>query len=79
MKKFIGWFGGFWEDANGKASRKSIALYTCLFFLGDIVMKEKTPDLYVLVLLALITLFTLGAITREQVGKVIEKSQEKKQ
>jgi hypothetical protein len=71
--KHIKWFAGFFEDQTGKASRKAAALYICLFMLGDIVMKEKTPDLYVLILLGVVALFCLGAITREKVGEIMDK------
>lgn len=78
IDKIVDFFTGFFKDANGKSSRKAIALYVCLFFIGDVVLKEKTPDLYVLCLLALVTLFCLGAITKEKVGEIMNNITKKK-
>ena len=77
-RSFFEWLGGFFEDASGKASRKAATLYACLAFLGVIVIKGIKPDELVLAALVVIILFCLGAITREQVGKIIDKSQDKK-
>lgn len=66
--KFFKWFGGFFEDQNNSASSKRATLYVCLFFLYLIVKESLVGakiDLNVLLIVAAIILFCLGAVTSE--------------
>jgi len=76
--KIITWFAGFFEDQNGKSSRKAATLYDCLFFLGYIIIEDKTPDIYVLAAIVIVILFCLGAITREGVENIVSNLPTKK-
>jgi len=77
MEKFLTWLGGFFEDNQKKASRKAATLYTCLAFLGVIIIGDKSPELEILGVLVVIILWCLGAISREQVGKFVNKDPKK--
>lgn len=65
-------FLGFFQDSNGKGSRKATTLYACLAFLGIVVIGEKSVSYEILGTLVIIILWCLGAITREHVGKLLD-------
>lgn len=65
-------FFGFFQDTNGKGSRKALTLYSCLTFLGIVAVGEKNVSYEILGTLVIIILWCLGAITREHVGKLLD-------
>lgn len=68
IKKAIDWFLGFFEDQNGSASSKRLIAYIGMYFLYMIVkksLKGGNVDFNVLLVVAGLVLFGLGAITAE--------------
>ena len=66
--KLIKWFAGFFQDQKQQASRKAAALYIVLFYFYVIIqgnLDGKKVDESVLMWVAIIILFCLGAITAE--------------
>lgn len=71
--KMFRWFAGFFEDQKGTASSKRLTLYVCLAFLYLLVrgsLDGKPVDFNVLVVVAGIILFIIGAVTSEFFSRI---------
>lgn len=78
MKTILIWFAGFFEDHKGSASSKRATLYVCLFYLYLIVhgsLYEKPVDFNVLVVIAALIAFCVGAVTSEQFTGILNKAE----
>lgn len=65
---FFRWIAGFFQDQKQQASRKAAALYAGLYYFYIIIqgnLDGKKVDDSVMMWLAIIILFCLGAITAE--------------
>lgn len=75
LNVIFAFFTGFFTDKQGKSSRKAVTLFFCLFLLYTMIISGKVDvDYYgILGAILIIILFCLGAISREQVGKLADK------
>lgn len=78
----IKWFAGFFEDESGSASSKRAALYISYLFMYlqvdagiDGKLSDTQMNYYLLLANVLIIFFSVGAISAENLTKILNKAQ----
>jgi hypothetical protein len=75
LTKIVRWFAGFFEDSDGKTSRKGLVTYVAVALLCFMVVKQANntvykPDEMLVFSVVGISIFGIGAMSKNKLGEI---------
>ena len=75
--KVVRWFAGFFEDSDGKTSRKGLVTYIAVAMLCFMIVKQANdvdykPDEMLVFSVVGISIFGIGAMSKNRLGEIFQ-------